>query len=36
MKLKYIAHSCFKLTYDDGTVLITDPYDETVPYPPCT
>ena len=36
MKLKYIAHSCFKFTYDDGTVLITDPYDETVPYPPCT
>lgn len=35
MKLKYIAHSCFKLTYNDGTVLITDPYDETVPYPPC-
>lgn len=34
MKLKWLGHSCFKLTLDNGSVLVTDPYDETVGYPP--
>ena len=35
MKLKYFAHACFSLQFDNGTVLVTDPYDESVTYPPC-
>ena len=35
MKLKYFAHACFSLTYDSGAVLVTDPYDASVTYPPC-
>ena len=35
MKLKYFAHACFSLSYADGTVLVTDPYDQSVTYPPC-
>ncbi len=30
MKIEWIGHACFKLTAKDGTVVITDPYDETV------
>ena len=33
MKLKWLGHSCFELTLDGG-VLVTDPYDESVGYPP--
>lgn len=36
MKIKYFGHSCFALSYACGAVLVTDPYDETVTYPPCT
>jgi len=35
MKLKYFAHACFSLSYENGTVLVTDPYDASVTYPPC-
>lgn len=35
MKLKYFAHACFSLSYENGTVLVTDPYDESVTFPPC-
>lgn len=35
MKLKYNAHACFTLTYKNGAVLVTDPFDETVTYAPC-
>lgn len=35
MKLKYNAHACFTLSYKNGTVLVTDPFDETVTYAPC-
>lgn len=35
MKLKYYGHACFSLRYQDGTLLVTDPFDATVPYPPC-
>ena len=30
MKLEWIGHACFRLTAKDGTVVITDPYDESV------
>ncbi len=30
MKVEWIGHACFKLTAMDGTVVITDPYDESV------
>lgn len=35
MKLSYFAHSCFALRFGDVT-LVTDPYDASVTYPPCT
>lgn len=30
MKLEWIGHACFRMTAQDGTVVITDPYDESV------
>lgn len=36
MKLKWYGHSCFGMTFSNGTTLITDPFDETVGYPLCT
>ena len=30
MKLEWIGHACFRLTAEDGTVVITDPYDGSV------
>lgn len=36
MKLKWYGHSCFGMTFDNGTTLITDPFDDTVGYPLCT
>ena len=33
MKLKWLGHSCFELTLPGGAV-VTDPYDDTVGYPP--
>ena len=33
MKLKWLGHSCFELTLPGG-VIVTDPYDESVGYPP--
>ena len=30
MKLEWIGHACFRMTAENGTVVITDPYDETV------
>ncbi len=32
MKLKWIGHACFRIEASDGTVIITDPYEEKVPY----
>lgn len=32
MKLKWIGHACFRIEAGDGTVIITDPYEEKVPY----
>ena len=30
MKIQWIGHACFALTANNGTVAITDPYDESV------
>lgn len=30
MKLEWIGHACFRMTASDGTVAVTDPYDESV------
>jgi L-ascorbate metabolism protein UlaG (beta-lactamase superfamily) len=32
MKIKWLGHSCFQITADDGFCVVTDPYDETVGY----
>lgn len=36
MKLQYYGHSCFSLRLEDGTTLVLDPFDKTIPYPVCT
>ena len=36
MKLKWNGHSCFTLTFANGTTFVTDPFDDTVGYPLCT
>ena len=36
MKLKWHGHSCFSMTFSNGTTLVTDPFDDTVGYPLCT
>ena len=30
MKLSWVGHSCFRMTAQDGTVAVTDPYDDSV------
>ena len=35
MKIKYYGHACFALSFEGGTVLVTDPFDESVTYAPC-
>ncbi len=32
MKIKYLGHSCFRLTESTGTTIVCDPYDESVGY----
>ncbi len=32
MKLEWIGHSCFRMTAEDGTIAITDPYDANTGY----
>ena len=32
MKIEWMAHSCFKVTLDNGKVIVFDPYDESVGY----
>ncbi len=32
MKIKWLGHSCFQITADNGFCVITDPYDESVGY----
>ncbi|MDL2258025.1 MBL fold metallo-hydrolase [Eubacteriales bacterium OttesenSCG-928-K08] len=33
MNIRWFGHSCFMLTAENGTRILTDPYDETVGYP---
>lgn len=35
MKLKWHGHSCFSYAFDDGTVIVSDPFDGSVGYPLC-
>ena len=35
MKLQYYGHACFALRLADGTALVIDPFDPSVPYPVC-
>ena len=35
MKLTWYGHSCFALTYADGTAIVIDPFDDSVGYPLC-
>lgn len=32
MKIKWLGHSCFLLTSNDGIRILTDPYDESIGY----
>ena len=34
MKLRWLGHSCFEITLNNGRVFVTDPYDDSVGYPP--
>ena len=34
MKLRWLGHSSFEIELDNGKVIVTDPYDDTVGYPP--
>lgn len=36
MLLKWYGHSCFSMTFANGTTLITDPFDDSMKYPLCT
>lgn len=33
MKLHWFGHSCFQMTFSDGTRVLTDPFDDHVGYP---
>ena len=35
MKLQYYGHACFSLRFADGTALVIDPFDPSIPYPVC-
>ena len=35
MKLQYYGHACFALRCADGTSLVIDPFDPSIPYPVC-
>jgi len=32
LKIQWIGHACFRIEASDGTVILTDPFDEDVPY----
>ncbi|HPJ84214.1 MAG TPA: MBL fold metallo-hydrolase, partial [Methanothrix sp.] len=34
LKISWLGHSCFKIEDDSGKVVVTDPFDESVGYPP--
>lgn len=33
VKIRWLGHACFEITAPDGTVVVTDPFDEQVGYP---
>jgi len=33
LKIKWFGHACFLITTADGVRILTDPFDESVPYP---
>lgn len=33
MNIKWLGHSCFKITSGNGTAIVTDPFDKSVGYP---
>ncbi len=33
MKIEWMGHACFAVTTDQGTRIVTDPFDQTVGYP---
>lgn len=35
VKLTYHGHACFSLHYENGAVLVIDPFDPSVTFPPC-
>lgn len=32
VRIRWLGHACFRIESSQGTVLVTDPYDESVPY----
>ena len=36
MKLSYYGHACIALHLADGTALVIDPFDPSIPYPVCS
>jgi len=32
LKIQWIGHACFRIVAQGGTVILTDPFDESVPY----
>jgi L-ascorbate metabolism protein UlaG (beta-lactamase superfamily) len=34
VKISWLGHSCFKIEDDSGRVVVTDPFDDSVGYPP--
>ncbi|QCX33406.1 MBL fold metallo-hydrolase [Caloramator sp. E03] len=32
MRIKWLGHACFKITYSDGVRVLTDPFDDNVGY----
>jgi L-ascorbate metabolism protein UlaG (beta-lactamase superfamily) len=34
LKISWLGHSCFKIEGDSGKVVVTDPFDDSVNYPP--
>ncbi|MFV9568124.1 MBL fold metallo-hydrolase [Thermoanaerobacter mathranii] len=33
MNIKWLGHACFKISSERGTIIVTDPFDESVGYP---
>jgi L-ascorbate metabolism protein UlaG (beta-lactamase superfamily) len=33
LRFRWLGHACFELVFDNGTVIVTDPFDASVGYP---